>query len=71
MSLKTAIMSFINAVLSQGAGVVSTGALGGEGVLVGLGWIYFNRLSEDMHFIVLTAALSISGKPGFQTPSEI
>lgn len=32
VSLKTAIMSFINAVLSQGAGVVSTRALG-QGVL--------------------------------------
>lgn len=31
VSLKTAIMSFINAVLSQGAGVVSTGQRGALG----------------------------------------
>lgn len=71
MSLKTAIMSFINAVLSQGAGVVSAGALGEGGVLVGLGWFYFNKLAEDVHLVVLTPQLSLAGKPGFQTPSEI
>jgi len=36
VSLKTAIMSFINAVLSQGAGVVSAGALGEGGFGVSL-----------------------------------
>ena len=51
--------------------MVSAGALGEGGVLVGLGWFYFNKLSEDVHLSVLTAQLSLAGKPGFQTPSEI
>lgn len=63
-------MSFINAVLSQGAGVVSAGALGEGGLGVGLGCSYFSELSEDVH-LVLSPQLSLAGKPGFQTPSEI
>lgn len=51
--------------------MVSAGALGEGGVLVGLGCFYFSKLPEDVHLAVLTPELSLAGKPGFQTPSEI
>lgn len=69
MSLKTAIMSFINAVLSQGAGVVSSGCFGQGGLLVGSGLV--GKVLEEMHLAVLTQQLSLAGKPGFQTAPEI